>query len=102
MDLLACTGCGKGVSRNAEICPDCGYPVLDSGALGAAAQMPTEECARREARREYGWIQLLGVIVFCAGIAAAMAEFHIAAVAAMTTGVITFIVGLMGHWWTRH
>jgi hypothetical protein len=30
-----------------------------------------------------------------------MAESHIAAVAAITTGVITFIVDLMGHWWTR-
>jgi hypothetical protein len=99
MELIACTGCGKGVSGDAEACPDCGYPTLARTAY--AMRTPSEESARRAARREYGWIQFLGLIVFGAGIAAASAESHIAAIAAISTGVITFVVGLVGHWWTR-
>lgn len=53
----------------------------------------------RASLREYKLIQLLGVVVFGAGIFAIVAESPVAATVSITIGVATYLTGLLGSWW---
>lgn len=48
---------------------------------------------------EYKLVQVLGAVVFSAGVIAAFAESPIAATVALTIGGATYLSGLMGAWW---
>ncbi len=91
---MSCTECNARVPAEAEACPECGYPIASS-----APAALHEESEAAHALKEYRLIQLLGIIVAGAGTAAAFADSPLAAAVAITIGVGTYVIGLLGAWW---
>ncbi len=91
--MVYCSECRSRLPAQAEACSECGYPVTAH----------TREYIRHEssgnADLEYKLVQLLGAVVFAAGVFAAFAESPIAATVALTIGGATYLSGLMGAWW---
>jgi len=75
----------------AETCTECGYPVTGGAARRAEAV--------RAADLEYKLVQLLGAVLFGAGVIAVVADSPIAATISLTIGGATYLSGLMGAWW---
>jgi len=93
--LQLCTECRTRLPIQAEACPDCGYPVTVGHHV-----LPHEHAHQvRRAMMEYRLIQLLGVVVFGAGVVAALADSPIGATVAITVGCATYMTGLLGAWW---
>lgn len=88
-----CSECQSRLPAQAEACAECGYPVT------APRQQNGQDDEARNADLEYKLVQLLGAIVFGAGVFAAFAESPIAATVALTIGGATYLSGLMGSWW---
>jgi hypothetical protein len=88
-----CTECQARMAAQAEACSECGYPVT----AHAAGNGKKDDTGNAEL--EYKLVQLLGAIVFGAGVCAAFAESSIAATVALTIGGATYLSGLMGAWW---
>lgn len=93
--MVHCSECRARLPAQAEACSECGYPVT----------VHKREQSRHEAASnadlEYKLVQLLGVVVFAAGVIAAFAESPIAATVALTIGGATYLSGLMGAWWNN-
>lgn len=81
------------MAAQAEACSECGYPVTAQ----EAGTLKHDDAGNAEL--EYKLVQLLGAIVFGAGVFAAFAESPIAATVALTIGGATYLSGLMGSWW---
>lgn len=90
---IRCSECNARLPVQAEACSDCGYPVT------AARERNGGLDSARSAEMEYKLVQLLGAVVFAAGVFAAFAESPIAAGVALTIGGATYLSGLMGSWW---
>lgn len=90
---IHCSECRARMAAQAEACSECGYPVT-----GNAAESGKQDDGSN-AELEYKLVQLLGAIVFGAGVFAAFAESPIAATVALTIGGATYLSGLMGAWW---
>lgn len=90
---VSCSECQCRLPAQAEACSECGYPVT-----GGTRQNGVNDVTRT-ADLEYKLIQVLGAVVFGAGIVAAIAESPIAATVALTIGGATYLSGLMGAWW---
>jgi ribosomal protein L37E len=88
-----CSECHSRLPAQAEACAECGYPVT------AHASQYNQHEGAANADLEYKLVQLLGAVVFAAGIFAAFAESPIAATVALTIGGATYLSGLMGAWW---
>ena len=73
-------------------------PAGPVGPSGVTGQNGVNEVTRT-ADLEYKLIQVLGAVVFGAGVVAAIAESPIAATVALTIGGATYLSGLMGAWW---
>ncbi|HYC42381.1 MAG TPA: hypothetical protein VEB70_05290 [Noviherbaspirillum sp.] len=88
-----CSECQARMAAQAEACAECGYPVT-----AYAAEVGKHDDTGN-ADLEYKLVQLLGAVVFGAGVFAAFAESPIAATVALTIGGATYLSGLMGAWW---
>ena len=88
-----CSECQARMAVQAEACAECGYPVI----MPAAANGGPDDTTNADL--EYKLVQLLGAVVFGAGVFAAFAESPIAATVALTIGGATYLSGLMGAWW---
>ncbi|HJV85937.1 MAG TPA: hypothetical protein VJ698_10710 [Noviherbaspirillum sp.] len=55
--------------------------------------------AGETALKEYKLIRLLGGAVIAGGLVAIMADSPIAAAVSITTGIATYVTGLLGAWW---
>lgn len=93
IQTLHCSECRARLPAQAEACAECGYPVT------ARRNENDQHEEARNADLEYKLVQLLGAIVFGAGVFAALAESPIAATVALTIGGATYLSGLMGSWW---
>lgn len=89
---VRCSECSARLPAQAEACSDCGYPVT-----GNETDAPRD--SRHGTELEYKLVQMLGAVVFGAGVIAAFAESPIAAGVALTIGGATYLSGLMGSWW---
>lgn len=87
-----CSECRAQLPSQAEACSECGYPVPASGQAASHELIETADL-------EYKLVQLLGAVVFGAGVVAAFAESPIAATVALIIGGATYLSGLMGSWW---
>lgn len=90
---VRCSECLARLPVHAEACSECGYPVTIGNDVTARRDLA------RSADTEYKLVQLLGAVVFAAGIIAAFAESPIAATVALIIGGATYLSGLMGAWW---
>lgn len=90
---VCCSECSARLSAQADACSECGYPVTSSLAQN------NRQDAMQTSELEYKLVQLLGAVVFGAGVIAAFAESPIAATVALTIGGATYLSGLMGAWW---
>jgi len=90
---VSCSECQAMLPAQAEACPDCGYPVTGNGGPSSRHEVI------RSADLEYKLVQILGAVVFGAGVVAAVAESPIAATVALAIGGATYLSGLMGSWW---
>jgi hypothetical protein len=89
----SCSECQARLPAQADACTECGYPVTsDAGRDG-------NRDALQATALEYKLVQLLGAVVFGAGVIAAVANSLIAASVAITIGGATYLSGLMGAWW---
>lgn len=88
-----CSECQSRLPAQAEACSECGYPVT------AHMHQNSQHEEGGNADLEYKLVQLLGAIVFAAGVFAAFVESPIAATVALTIGGATYLSGLMGAWW---
>ncbi len=91
MSWIICTECGTHLPANAEVCSECGYPVI--GRWREATD------ATQAALKEYRLIQYLGAAATCGGLVAAFADSPFAAMVSITVGIATFLTGLLGAWW---
>lgn len=91
--IVYCSECRARLPAQADACADCGYPVT------SGARMDGGRDAVKAAALEYKLVQLLGAVVFGAGVIAAIADSLIAASVAIIIGVATYLSGLMGAWW---
>lgn len=96
MSQSSCTECGARLPRQAETCPECGYPATprysDHGYSALTVQ---------SAQKEYRLIQMIGGLVVAIGIAAAFLDSPIAATVSIAIGAATYLTGLLGSWWNR-
>lgn len=92
---VICTECHTRLPVQAEACPDCGYPV--TALSNADAQEDPQH--PRGILMEYKLIKLFGIVVFSAGVTAAIADSPIAATVAIMIGGATYVTGLLGAWW---
>ena len=90
---MTCPECRAKLLPQEEACTECSYPV--TGAAGTNDR----QVAKKASDLEYKLVQLLGAIVFGAGVIAILAESPIAATVALTVGGATYLSGLMGSWW---
>lgn len=90
---VRCSECQARLPVHAEACSECGYPV--TGGNDASGRQDLAQ----NADMEYKLVQLLGAVVFGAGVIAAFAESPIAATVALIIGGATYLSGLMGSWW---
>ena len=88
---VCCSECHAHLPPQAEACSECGYPVTGS--------QPTRAETVQSTALEYKLMQLLGAVVFGAGVIAFVVESPIAATVALTIGGATYLSGLMGAWW---
>lgn len=102
-DLVNCTECGARLCAQAEACPECGYPHIPSG---DQPRMPARPDTHADTdagagNREYRVLQIAGIAVAASGVAAALADFRIAAGIALATGTTAYLMGILGAWWNR-
>ncbi len=62
MPLVQCRDCGAEVSPRAEACPRCGGPMVSGG------RSPREIIITEQTAKQWKALQLVGVLMFAAGI----------------------------------
>lgn len=90
---IRCSECHAQLPSLADTCSECGYPETVTPSLSGGCDTVQGNAL------EYKLVQLLGAIVFGAGVIAAVAGSLIAASVAITVGGATYLSGLMGAWW---
>jgi hypothetical protein len=86
----SCGECGGQVPEQAEICPDCGYPV--------ATLSPTEFHPQFTTSLEHALMLALGIAVTAVGVLALLAKSPLGASLAIPIGVGCALSALLGLW----
>ena len=95
MALISCPECKKEVSSLAAACIHCGAPL----ARTAIAVAPAKVVTTQQTLKSYKLIQLVGVMLICAGVVACTAQSPAASAGLWMIGVLLFIGGRAAAWW---
>lgn len=108
--LIPCAACAHQISELAVACPSCGHPVTQAKAepkpasrsisgggssFGAGDTVTTQQTAKI-----YKFIQLVGVLMICAGPVACVSGSG-ATASLFGFGLMLWIGGRMGAWWAN-
>lgn len=101
MALIDCAECGNKISDRAFACPKCGNPAPGVATPSPNGVPPRKVLTVEQTSKPYKVIQLVGVLMICAGVVACTAREIEASSWLCILGVVAYIGGRMGAWWNN-